>query len=87
MNPCWNHDEPSLYKRKDREKIFQQLDFDITHKCNKNCGWCNLQIQTSPFDYLAVEQVQYVAGCVNLPESSGLNSSAGSHWFILISWG
>lgn len=60
LNPIWYHDEHSTLKRKDKNEIFKQLDFDITHRCNKNCPRCNLRIQTSNFDYLTFDQYSHI---------------------------
>jgi len=60
----WMIDEHSRNKRDQTDAILRQLDFDVTHACNKNCINCNLQISKSKFGGLTIGDFRYIAGLI-----------------------
>ena len=39
---------------------FSELQFEITHKCNKHCAGCNHRISTSPMPDMSIGDLDYV---------------------------
>lgn len=42
----------------------QELQFEITHLCNKMCPLCDHRIQHSGYTYLTMEQYRHIVSCV-----------------------
>lgn len=44
------------------------IDFEITHLCNKHCPSCSHRIDTSDFTYVTLEEMKEVLDCFSIPE-------------------
>jgi len=48
----------------DRLHNFTRLEFEVTHRCNKNCKLCSHRVSTSDYDYLTRTDYEYIVSCI-----------------------
>ena len=40
------------------------IELEITHRCNKYCKGCNHRVETSDYDYMTLDEYDYIVSCV-----------------------
>jgi hypothetical protein len=48
--------------------VFDGLELEITHRCNKHCRWCDHRIMHSDFDVISRDDYEYIVSCIDSPE-------------------
>ena len=51
-----------------KSKALQNIELEITHRCNKMCELCDHRIRTSSYDHLTRAQYKYIVSCIEQPE-------------------
>lgn len=56
------------------KNIYEELQFEITHKCNKNCDGCNHRISTSNMPDMDTNDLIYVLLCLSRKDIEEIKS-------------
>ena len=58
-------------------RIPRNLQFEITHLCNKRCLLCDHRIRSSGYEYLTKEQYRYLVSCIEPDDFDSINFRGG----------